>query len=627
MSCIGCTSLLFACSGGGGDSRSDTPSIQTATITGVAAEGAPMAKAQVTLTDATGHQTGTTADANGNFSISVDVTKYKAPYGFEAVDPAAAAENQESILVTTPAAGSTTVVNITPLTTAVAAGTLSSGSPYDVSKPAVLSTVSPADVTAANNALVSLLGNLLRDANVALPVDLISSSFTANHTGLDQVLDEVLFVPVGTGVQLTNKLNYAGASQVTTVSKGNIANLGSPFRVDFSSSQLAASGFDNIKSTWLACFAQPPATRLSNGTLSPVCQAAASSSPAYRSNGYTFAQDFASWFADSGLTNATMVGPSVVYASSATRMLLQFTLIGPNGTARTTSVVAQFLGSQWQVTGNQEAYDVSILSYLIFDQSALRGGSSRSAYISGIMPVYRVGPGSSNPANTRYVLVKGPGFPTSGVVLAPNPSFAGMRYWPLANQTGTPATTSATSGILFGLAQVSINADGTTTPAANPANLISWSPTAVSDYSQFAGFPAYTFELHFADGTMATETKRLQYSVVPPANGTGFVWDPLSNPTLALLTGSQPTASSIALSWTRPLGAPAAAGVIVTASDGTSGAQNTVNLSNDATSVTVSPPTGTSQFPAMTAPTAYRWFQLTYQTPASVGRYSLYNSQ
>jgi hypothetical protein len=66
--------------------------------------------------------------------------------------------------------------------------------------------------------------------------------------------------------------------------------------------------------------------------------------------------------------------------------------------------------------------------------------------------------------------------------------------------------------------------------------------------------------------------------------------------------------------------------MFMTASDGVNGAQNQVTLASNATSIRVAPPTGIAQFPAMTTASAYRWFQLTYRMPMSVGRLSDYDS-
>lgn len=618
------TAALAGC--GGGSSSSVSPG-NTATVTGVAAQGTPMAGALVTLTDATGQQTTTTADANGNFSFAIDLSKFSAPFGLEAADPAGATENQESVLAAAPAVGGTAIANITPLTSAVAAGSLASGSPYDVAKPAVLSTVTAADIKRANDAIVSLLANVLADAKVSTPVDLIATPFTANHTGIDQVLDEVLVVPVGTSVELINKLNVVGSNQVATIAKSSVSNIGAAFTVDLPSRTIAPSAFDSIKSAWLACFAASPSIRLVNGMLSPACQAAVSSNPVYLRNGYSFAQDYANWLSNAKLVNPTMIGPTVMYADSTSKVLLHFALVDSDGAAHTTNVVAQQIGGQWQVTGNQDPYDVSISGELIEATDHLRFGPAQTNYSSGLLPIYRAGSGSPNPPNTQYVVTTGPGMPAAGVVLAPNPSFTGMRYWPIANQVGAPASSSSSTDAFYGLATAIVNGDGSASPQANPTGLVNWQATAIADFTQFAAFPRYTFVLHFSDGTTATVYKRLLFGPIAPSNGAGFVWDAFSTATLALLSGTQSAAGSMNLAWTAALGAPQPADVIVTAADGTSGVQNSVNLAASATSATVDPPSGIAQFPAMSVSSAYRWFQLDYRTPGSVSRYNFYGSQ
>jgi hypothetical protein len=199
-----------------------------------------------------------------------------------------------------------------------------------------------------------------------------------------------------------------------------------------------------------------------------------------------------------------------------------------------------------------------------------------------------------------------------------------MDYWPIANQTGTAATSSSTTDAFFGFAQSVQNSDGSLSPAPNPTTVTNWLATPVTDFTQFTGYPQYTFVIHFADGTTATVLKRLLYGPVSPQNGNGFVWDELSSSSMALFAANAPAASSVSLSWTAPAFAAQAADVIFTAFNGTTGVQASTALTPTATSATVNPPSGTSQFPALTGNGSYRWLELDYNNPGSVHRYNVY---
>ena len=651
--------ILNGCSGGGGGGGDPTSGSQqsgaqqdptTLGVSGVVASGAPIPNARVTVYDAKGQTATATANGQGSYSISLDLTKMVAPFGFGAVDPSGANEDQTSILVAPPSGASTTVVNITPLTTAVVAGSMASSSPYDVSnpvalsgsmvssgpyeisRPAALSAVTAANVQSAKSAVHALLANLFSDAGVAAGTDVVGTAFKPDHTGLDKVLDEVTVVPVGAGVTITNKLNLVGAMQVATVSQATVASnsLGSPFTVDFPSSLVAPSTFAGIVNAWQACFAQSPGTRVSaSGTLSSACQAAISTSPAYLNNGYTFVQEFSGWLSSTNLVNPTFIGPQVLYAESPDKVLLQFGLVDSTGNAQTTNLVAELINGQWQITGNQQQYDLRISGVLQRDLIGISLSGNPTAnpttsYLSGLVPIYRDPKVSNNPANSQYVVVTGPGLPTAGVVLAPNPSVTGMAYWPIANQTGTAATSSSITDTFFGFAQSEQSDTGNLSPAPNPVNAVNWLATPVTDFTQFTGYPQYTFVIHFADASTATVVKRLLHGPVSPQNGNGFVWDELSSSSMALFTANAPAASSVSLSWTDPAFAPQAADVIFTAFNGTTGAQASTALTPGATSASVNPPPGTSQFPALTGNGSYRWLELDYNNPGSVRRYNLY---
>ncbi|MBB5189400.1 hypothetical protein HNQ50_000110 [Silvimonas terrae] len=627
---------LAACGGGGSSSSSDStatssPSASnnaggTLVMAGLAAKGAAMPKAAITLSDSKGNQLTTTADIGGHYVLMVDLSKFTPPFGLLAQDPSGGSENQVSLLAAVPANGQSAIVNITPLTTAVTAGSLSTGKPADVANPAVLAQVTAANVTAANSAITALLQNLVSDAGLSGNVDLIGKTFAANHTGIDQLLDEITVLPAGSGVQLINKLNLAGSNQVQVINQTAVASgtlTSTPFTIDFPSSTVAPSAFANIKSAWQGCFLYPVAQRVPTpGTLNSYCRNAVAST--YLDNGYDFYDDFSGWLNNSDIVNPLMDDPVIQYAISTTKVVLHLTLRDSTGMAHSTNLVAQNIGGLWQITGNQLPYDVSVGGILEYDVNNTGTAAQTAAYRSELYASFTTGGSSPNPANTQYVVVTGPGI-AQALVLAPNPSIAGIGYWPIDNHTGTAVTSTTGSSDTYKLGRVQINADGSLTTLANPSGA-TWAP-ASPDYSVFNGYPAYTFVLHFSDGTTATIQKRMSDGPVAPANGAGFAWNTLSTQTASVLIGDQPVLPSLGVSWTNVLGADPISKVEFTASTGTSGAQNTATVASLANTVTLVPPSGVSAFPALSvAAGGYRWLQLDYLTPGSVARHAVYNS-
>ncbi|MBY0579721.1 MAG: carboxypeptidase-like regulatory domain-containing protein [Burkholderiales bacterium] len=69
---------IYGCGGGGGGAATPATPAGSATISGVAATGAPFANAAVTLTDAAGVVKTATTGADGSYTI--DVTGLTAPF-------------------------------------------------------------------------------------------------------------------------------------------------------------------------------------------------------------------------------------------------------------------------------------------------------------------------------------------------------------------------------------------------------------------------------------------------------------------------------------------------------------------------------------------------------------------
>jgi mono/diheme cytochrome c family protein len=180
--------LVVAACSGGGSSTDGAPgtNVASAALTGTAATGGPIA-GTVTLRDSSpARNTRTTATASDG-SFAFDVSGLTAPFMLRVVygDPAA-----PSALYSFAAGPGT--ANITPLTSIAAraaaggvdlAAFFESGSASDVS-------TAGARMPASVSALQSSLSPLMQ--RFAVQGNLLTSPFTADHTGVDSMLDSVV---------------------------------------------------------------------------------------------------------------------------------------------------------------------------------------------------------------------------------------------------------------------------------------------------------------------------------------------------------------------------------------------------------------------------------------------------
>ena len=190
--------VLLSCSGGGGSTSSST----TTTIQAVA--GAPMSYASVSiksLTDST--STTLTADADGNISVSSLSSTVTPPALITATS-----QSGNYTYYSYWKNSSQTSIAVNPITTtllALAANT----------NPSLIT--SALDLTSATTSVKTVFGDVFTAASVsATSLDFISNTFTANHTGLDLVLDSIQTSVNASGtVTLTNKLNGTNLSVST----------------------------------------------------------------------------------------------------------------------------------------------------------------------------------------------------------------------------------------------------------------------------------------------------------------------------------------------------------------------------------------------------------------------------
>jgi len=219
------TLFLAACGGGGGGGGdAGTPAPTTPpTLRGVAATGAPLVNAQVSVVDGQGRAVGTatTHAADGSYSLTLSVVSPAAPLFIQArgMDGAGHMQVLHSAV---PAIGAAMVGHVTPLTNAVVALALGTepapvfaAAATSASQLTQMATAAPA----AGEFLKTLVKTQISDLKISSLDLLADASFAANKSAHDLLIESVrvdlarsrLNVPV---LQVGNKFLAGTAPEV-----------------------------------------------------------------------------------------------------------------------------------------------------------------------------------------------------------------------------------------------------------------------------------------------------------------------------------------------------------------------------------------------------------------------------
>jgi hypothetical protein len=260
--------MVTACGGGNGSSGSNA-----ITLSGTAATGAPMVGAKVVITDANNKEVQncnntaicTVAD-DGQFKVTLQ-TDAKAPFVLRAT-PTSGGLTQVSMTTSTESA----IVNITPISTMVAAWAA------DSRDPALLkaSDLDAAKLEAAKSTILKALQPLLDAAGST--VDPLTGSFKTDGTGLDRALDALSVQIVKTSDGKTEvvaeiKLNGDSTQPASITLSSDNSQPVSTNTDTITSEKLPASGLSPklqaFAQALTACFNLPYADRVDTST-SPV---------------------------------------------------------------------------------------------------------------------------------------------------------------------------------------------------------------------------------------------------------------------------------------------------------------------------------------------------------------------
>lgn len=377
---------LAACGGGGGAAGTSTPS-----LSGTIAVGAPVEGAVVTLTDGTSTIGPVTTATDGSYKF-LDVSKLKGSVMLEATGTVNGKDvSLHSVLESVPTGTTSGVLNATPATEAVTAQVLKKD-PTLAFKEGDIKNI---DIQKFSNAKLNLrdaLAPVLKDLGQdSTKVDLFTSVFTANNTGLDKLLDTVSFDTTSEStdrstIRVTNKVTN---SEVTINSVGTTGTLTSApikteeIKVLMSNLNDTIRSADSIRSTAMS--------NLINS--------------AYLQEGINKSQVIellATEIVGGSYTSFTLEGCKVSTADTGTSASptcnVNFSIKLKDGTTAVDSTAVIYDGSKWQLYGDQSTFKFDLKPVVNAQYSVVNGTLNNTSKQMG-MNLYI--PTSSNIASAE----------------------------------------------------------------------------------------------------------------------------------------------------------------------------------------------------------------------------------
>lgn len=362
LSAISAAVLLIGCGGGAGDSTTPAPVVPTATppsLSGVAAVGAAVDQATITLTDASGRSLTTTAGADGSYRFA-DLSGLVAPFQIQASGTLGEASITLNALVASAPTGAG-VANITPLTNAIAALVAPTDLPTAMTA-AQLQALSPAAIADASARVSAVIAPLATALGLPAGFDPLRTPFTADGTGADRLLDH-LEVSVAPGaVAVANKMALATDGQSTAAAASTLVKGDTAAPAPVSTEASDTRNFDELAQRLQGCFAIPAGQRLvvanGVGTLHSACAGLASAD--YLQNGQPFMNRFAGALNSATQDGATYSRPIVRLRISAApeRIAVNLNFKDSTGAGYTRpEVIERQADGRWLLVGNRRAFN------------------------------------------------------------------------------------------------------------------------------------------------------------------------------------------------------------------------------------------------------------------------------
>lgn len=362
--------LVVGCGGGGGGGSAppvESPQPESATkVKGVAATGAPLSGATIEVKDATGTIVATTVAAeDGSYTLSIPGSA-KAPFVITAA-------KDDIILYSPMASTSVTTVNVTPITTLVAAQLSPTGDPAALASQieAGTATVDASSVQQVVTAITEALAPLMAAVGAGT-VDPISGAFVANGSGYDQALNSlnISINPTGTSSNITITVKAATAEGEQPPEVSFVSGTTPPaLPPSVATATLLPPSTDSMIASYLSkleqCYALPVSERVS-GSATVVASACRetfySNDPAtFKHNGSIVSSNQA-WSSlwREGSVGTKFSSGNVLFHNSTGEMLVSWRNTSTNNVVSYSRVWLKPQGDSLKAYGNQYNYTFNI---------------------------------------------------------------------------------------------------------------------------------------------------------------------------------------------------------------------------------------------------------------------------
>lgn len=593
---------LVACGGGGGSSNSSSQ------LSGVAAYGAPMQGASITLTDANGQSRTTITSADGSYTL--DVTGLTAPFLLKASGAAGDSVKEYAALVTSaPTEGKTVVANVTPLTHALVTMVSSDGaSPHEFTDSSKLKTLDASKLSAALVNLQAALKNVLVETGLSEKFDPLTVRFKADRTNAEDTLLDTIKVSVSDqGVTLHNarvSVNDTGSANTdaaTVTIKGTSNTLRPLPRSTVQAEDL--KGLDTFVAQANACLALAPSDRVSKGYGSVLSASAYIYSfqgacanvsgfdkNKYKAYGYSLSQLWGPRLLEQIPANSKLLPPEfLLFQDNGTKALVKLSSTSPTG-GRTYFETAEKTNTGWVIVGNQRDYDAGV-GVRLYRQSDLsthgwtlpstmtenpdagKNVGKFDVYSSRL--VFSFNQGGPNGSNVYAVRIKGPGLPASGIVLARSSTCGTNDYLAFYSNNGAlpvaglaPQTATTTNSWVLNAVNFGTHYKGTDfynqyrglssagAPTNNVSNNVAMQAVDMKIIPEFASYNWEVFTTNSGSTAAATFTSRIATRPLAASEGSKLPWATLDKDALEYLnpsnTAKNGELTSASVSWTLP---------------------------------------------------------------------------
>jgi hypothetical protein len=472
------SALMTACGGGGGGGSSASNS---AVLNGVAATGAALANAPVTVTNSLGvspcQESSISTNAFGSYTCTLK-TGQVAPFFVVVTDPTGSSAPLVSVATTTPAVGTPLTVNATPLTTAILAQLASDGNALTL---VASNTVVAADLQNVTNKVVAQLNGVLTSINAPVGYNPFSTSITAaTSSGTGNTADMVLDVVKVVTDPATGRLALTTVSDPTPKALATVSTTGATVTQPSAGVASLSQVAQVAARAFAACFALPVSQRVISTNLTiplsaggpaivrsaDACESITASTTNgagmnYLHNGYIAGQHFYDLMTSDAMTGAVFSVPEIMAyypgntSLSATNpdrydhAVINIRYVDSAGnpgnkitvTSRLPGTSTAQRDTEWWLTGNQQSVDVSLKTQArrVEQMKGISASSTISTFMSGIsLYVNTTGPGSTN---LNLARISGPGLPGNGtagtgLVFKVSPT-SDTNYMDLFNKTGS----------------------------------------------------------------------------------------------------------------------------------------------------------------------------------------------